>query len=56
MLPLTRVKRAQQRRASATQEYRDAIRAAHTAGHTLREIAEAAGVSHVAVLKTLRDA
>lgn len=54
MQPLTRVKRAQRRRASATQEYKDALKAAHDAGHSLREIAEAAGVSHVAVLQMLK--
>jgi len=53
MQPLTRVKRAHQRRASAMQEYRDSIRAAHDAGHSTREIAKAAGVSHVAVVKML---
>ena len=55
MTPLTRAKRAAVRRASATQEYKNAIRAAHDAGHSLREIAAAVGTSHVAVLKLLRD-
>lgn len=54
MQPLTRVKRATTRRASADAEYRNAITAAHTAGHSLRQIATAAGISHVRVLKILR--
>lgn len=53
MQPLARVKRAADRRASAVQEYRDAIRAASDAGHSVREIARQAGVSHVAVVKML---
>ena len=36
------------------QEYRDAILAAHTAGHSLREIAQAVGTSHVAVLQVVK--
>lgn len=52
---LSAVKRAARRRASADSDYRAAIRAAHDAGHSLRAIAEAAGVSHVAILKTLRS-
>lgn len=55
MTPETRVKRASQRRASAMQEYRDAIRAARDSGLSLRQIANAAGVSHVAILKLLRE-
>ena len=35
------------------QEYRDAIHAAHEAGHSTREIAKTIGVSHVAVVKML---
>lgn len=54
MLPLTRVKRAYIRRASVTQECRDAVLAASEAGHSLRQIADAAGISHVRVLKILR--
>lgn len=54
MRPLTRVKRANTRRASADAEYRAAITAAKAAGHSLRQIAEAAGISHVRVLKILR--
>lgn len=49
----TRVKRAAQRRASAMQEYRDAIKAAADAGLSTREIAKHAGVSQVAVVKML---
>lgn len=48
-------KRAARRRASAESDYRAAIRAAHNAGHSLRTIGEAVGVSHVAILKTLRS-
>jgi hypothetical protein len=55
MTSLARVKRAQRRRASAMEEYRAAILAARDDGRSLREIAHAAGVSHVAVLKLLRD-
>jgi len=54
MQPLTRAKRAAARRASAMQEYRDAVRAAHEEGHTTREIAQAVGTSHVAVVKLLQ--
>lgn len=35
-------------------DYRAALKAAEADGHSLREIAKAAGVSHVAVLKMLR--
>jgi hypothetical protein len=52
---LARVKRVSKRRASVMQEYRVALLAARDDGHSLREIARAAGVSHVAVLKLLRD-
>jgi hypothetical protein len=55
MTSLARVKRAQRRRASAMQEYRAAILAARDDGRSLREIAHAAGVTHVAVLKLLRE-
>lgn len=54
MQPLTRVKRAANRRASADSEYRAAILAARDAGHSLRQIADAAGISHVRVLKIAR--
>jgi hypothetical protein len=54
MQPLTRAKRAAAKRNAATLEYRDAIRAAHEAGHSLREIAAAVGISHVRVLKIVR--
>jgi hypothetical protein len=51
---LARVKRVGKRRATVMQEYRAAIRAAREDGHSLRTIADAAGVSHVAVLKVLK--
>lgn len=51
---LIRVKRAYIRRASVTQQCRDAIIAARADGHSLRTIADAAGISHVRVLKILR--
>lgn len=51
---LTRVKRVSKRRASVAQEFRAAIVAARDEGHSLRAIAESAGVSHVRVLKILR--
>lgn len=54
MKPLSRVRRAASRRAAASDEYRAAIIAAHAQGHSLREIAEAAGVSHVAVLQMVK--
>lgn len=51
---LTRVRRAASRRVSVMDDYRAALKAAEADGHSLREIAKAAGVSHVAVLKMLR--
>lgn len=53
MLPLTRVRRAAERRTRSEQEWREAIRAA-LAHHSLREVADAAGISHVRVLQ-IRD-
>jgi IS30 family transposase len=35
------------------QNYRDAIRAAHQAGHSTRQIAAAIGVSHVSIVQML---
>ena len=55
MNSLTRVKRVSARRVSVMEDYKTALRAARDDGHSLREIAKAAGVSHVAVLKLLRD-
>ena len=52
--PLSRVRRAASRRVSASAEYRAAIDAAHTEGHSTREIAAAAGVSHAAVVQLLQ--
>ncbi len=51
---LARAKRAARRRVSAVEEYRAAVIAAHGAGHSLREIAQAVGVSHVAVLQMVK--
>lgn len=52
---LTRVKRAAGRRVSVMEDYKAAIREARDDGHSLRVIANAAGVSHVAILKLLRE-
>ncbi len=51
---LTRLRRVGKRRASVTLEFRAAIVAAREDGHSLRAIADAAGISHVRVLKILR--
>ena len=53
--PLARVRRAAKTRAKTDAEWRDAIRAARAEGKTLRQIAEAAGVSNVAVLNITRQ-
>lgn len=57
-MTLATVKRVARRRASvvekADRDFRAAIHAAHTEGHSLRAIADAAGISHVRVLKILR--
>lgn len=55
MTALSRVKRTAGKRSAVSEEYRAAIRAARDEGHSLRAIASAAGVSHVAVLKLLKD-
>lgn len=52
---LARVKRATKRRAESDRAWRDAIREAHAEGESLREIAKAAGVSHVRVLQIVRE-
>lgn len=54
MKPLTRVTRACQRYDAARDERVASMRAAQEAGHSLREIAQAAGIAHVTVLKLLR--
>lgn len=51
---LSRVRRVSRRRVSVAQEFRAAIHQAREDGHSLRAIAEAAGLSHVRVLKILR--
>ena len=51
---LARVRRATKKRATAEQEWRDAIRSAVEA-NSLRTIGKAAGVSHVRVLQIVRD-
>ena len=53
-MSLATVKRVAKRRASVAQEFRTAIIAARDEGHSLRAIADAAGISHVRVLKILR--
>lgn len=50
-----RILRAAQKRRTAESEYRAAIVAAREAGLSLRDIGEAAGISHVRVLNILRD-
>lgn len=52
--PLAPIKRAARRRASADTDLRTAIRAAHADGVTLRKIGDAAGLSHVHVLRIVR--
>lgn len=54
--PLTRVRRATARRRRAGAEWSESIRAAHSEGASLREIAKEAGVSHVRVLQIVRRA
>lgn len=53
-MSLDRVKRVGKRRASVAAEFKAAIVEARDEGHSLRAIAEAAGISHVRVLKILR--
>ena len=52
--PLTRVRRVTARRSRSQKDWHDAIRAAHASGASLRAIGDAAGISHVRVLKILR--
>lgn len=51
---LIRVRRAAARRSRSEQEWREAIQAAVSEGKSLREVAKAAGVSHVRVLQLTR--
>jgi hypothetical protein len=53
--PLTTVKQATARRSAANASWREAIREAHAAGASLRQIAAAAGVSHVRILQVVRQ-
>jgi hypothetical protein len=53
--PLTSVKRATARRSEANASWRAAIREAHSEGASLRQIAAAAGVSHVRILQIVRQ-
>ena len=52
--PLKTVQRATARRAESESAWRAAIRQAHTEGSSLRQIAAAAGVSHVRILQIVR--
>jgi transposase-like protein len=51
---LDRVRRAAARRARSERDWQDAIREAVAAGGSLRQVAKAAGVSHVRVLQLAR--
>jgi transposase-like protein len=53
--PLSAVKRATARRSEANASWREAIREAHAEGSSLRQIAAAAGVSHVRILQIVRQ-
>jgi hypothetical protein len=52
---LTSVRRATARRSEANASWRAAIRQAHADGASLRQIAAAAGVSHVRILQIVRQ-
>jgi transposase-like protein len=52
--PLTTVKRATARRAESEASWRAVIRQAHAEGASLRQIAAAAGVSHVRILQIVK--
>ena len=52
---LARVKQATRKRAASEREWHTAIRQAVNEGHTLRQVAVAAGVSHVRVLQISRQ-
>jgi transposase-like protein len=53
--PLITVKRATARRAESEASWRAAIRQAHAEGSSLRQIAAAAGVSHVRILQIVKQ-
>jgi len=53
--PLAAVKRARTRRVESEEAWRAAIRQARTEGASLRQIAVAAGVSHVRILQILKQ-
>jgi hypothetical protein len=53
--PLKAVKRATARRSEANVSWRAAIREAHAEGLSLRQIAAAAGVSHVRILQIVKQ-
>lgn len=53
--PLTTVQRARARRAESEASWRAAIRQARAEGASLRQIAAAAGVSHVRILQIVRQ-
>ena len=53
---LKAVRRAAKARRDATARFRAAVLEAHGGGESLRSIAEAAGMSHVGVLKIVRSA
>ena len=55
MEPLARVQRATRKRVACEREWRAAIWQAVSDGHTLRDVAAAAGVSHVRVLQISRE-
>ena len=52
---IARVKQATRKRAASDREWHTAIRQAVSDGHTLRQVAAAAGVSHVRVLQISRQ-
>jgi hypothetical protein len=52
---LRRVAKAAARMAEARRKRDDAIREASAAGHSLREIARAAGVAHTRILAIVRE-
>ena len=52
---LGRVRQATRKRTNADREWHAAIQQAVSEGHTLRQVAVAAGVSHVRVLQISRE-
>lgn len=51
---LARLRRATANRERADEAWKNAIRAAHANGASLRRVGEAAGITHVRVLQILR--